>query len=34
MKAVPYSLVVGGLMYAQVCTCPDIPLLLACWVGT
>ena len=24
MKAVPYSLVVGSLMYAQVCTCPDI----------
>ena len=24
MKAVPYSSVVGSLMYAQVCTCPDI----------
>ena len=24
MKAVPYSLVVGNLMYAQVCTHPDI----------
>ena len=24
MKAAPYSSVVGSLMYAQVCTCPDI----------
>ena len=24
MKAVPYSSVVGSLMYAQVCTHPDI----------
>ena len=24
MKTVPYSLVLGSLMYAQVCTCPDI----------
>ena len=24
MKEVPYSLVVGSLMYAQVCTHPDI----------
>ena len=24
MKAIPYSLVVGILMYAQLCTCPDI----------
>ena len=24
MKAVPYSSVVGSLMYAQFCTCPDI----------
>ena len=24
MKAVPYSLVVGSLMYAQVCTSPGI----------
>ena len=24
MKVVLYSLVVGSLMYAQVCTCPDI----------
>ena len=24
MKAVPYSLIVGSLMYAQVCTHPDI----------
>ena len=24
MKVVPYSSVVGSLMYAQVCTCPNI----------
>ena len=24
MKVVPYSSIVGSLMYAQVCTCPDI----------
>ena len=24
MKAVPYPSVMGSLMYAQVCTCPDI----------
>ena len=24
MKVVPYFLVVGSLMYAQVCTSPDI----------
>ena len=24
MKAIPYSSVVGSLMYAQVCTCPHI----------
>ena len=24
MKAIPYSLVMGGLMYAQVCTRPVI----------
>ena len=24
MKDVPYALVVGSLMYAMVCTCPDI----------
>ena len=24
MKTVPYSLVVGSLIYAQVCTSPDI----------
>ena len=24
MKAVPYSSIVGSLMYTQVCTCPDI----------
>ncbi|RVX10854.1 Retrovirus-related Pol polyprotein from transposon TNT 1-94 [Vitis vinifera] len=24
MKTIPYSSVVGSLMYAQVCTCPDI----------
>ena len=29
MKAIPYSLVVGNLMYAQVCTRPTI----ACVVG-
>ena len=35
MKAVPYSSVVGSLMYAQVCTIPEILLLLsACWVDT
>jgi hypothetical protein len=24
MKAVPYTSAVGSLMYAQVCTCPDL----------
>ena len=24
MKADPYSLIMGSLMYAQVCKCPDI----------
>ena len=24
MKVVPYSLVVGNMMFAQVCTCPNI----------
>ena len=35
MKADPYSSVVGGSMYAQVCTSSDIVFFLfACWVGT
>ena len=34
MKSVPYSSVVGILMYAQVCTCPILLLLLTCWVDT
>ena len=35
MKAVPYYLVVGSLIYAQVCTRLDIVFLLSvCWVGT
>ena len=28
MKAVLYSLVMGSLMYAQVCTCPDIAFVI------
>ena len=28
MKAVPYSLVVASLMYAQICTCPDIAFIV------
>ena len=28
MKAVPYSSVVGNLMYVQVCTCPDIAFIV------
>ena len=28
MKAVPYSPVVGGLMYAQVCTRPNISFVI------
>ena len=24
MRIIPYSSLVGSLMYAQVCTCPDI----------
>ena len=28
MKTVPYSSVVGNLMYAQVCTDPDIAFLV------
>ena len=28
MKAVPYSSVVSSLMYAQVCTRPDIPFVV------
>ena len=29
MKAFPYSLVVGNLMYAQVCTLPNIAFVVA-----
>ena len=28
MKVVPYSLVVASLMYAQICTCPDIAFIV------
>ena len=28
MKAIPYSLVLGNLMYAQVCTCLDISFIV------
>ena len=28
MKAIPYSLVVGSLMYAQVCTCLNIAFVI------
>ena len=28
MKAVSYSSVVGSLMYAQVCTCPNIAFII------
>ena len=28
MKTVPYSSVMGSLMYAQVCTCPDIAFVI------
>ena len=28
MKVVPYSLVVGSLMYAQVSTCPKIAFVI------
>ena len=28
MKAVPYSLVVGSLMYNKLCTCPDIAVVV------
>ena len=32
VKAVPYSSVMGSLVYAQVCTCPDIAFFfLGCW---
>ena len=29
MKAVPYSLVVGSIMYSQVCTCLDIAFVVS-----
>ena len=29
MKAIPYSLVVGSLMYAQLCTRPDIAFIVS-----
>ena len=29
MKAIPYSLVVGSLMYAQVCTRPHIAFVVS-----
>ena len=34
MRTIPYSSLVGSLMYAQVCTRLDITLLWACWEGT
>ena len=34
INAVPYSLVVGRMMYAQIYTHPILLLLLVCWVGT
>ena len=34
MRVIPYSSLVGSLMYAQVCTRLDITLLWACWEGT
>ena len=34
MKNVHYALVVGSLMYAQVCIWPDIALLWACLIGS
>ena len=33
MKVIPYSSVVGSLMYAKVCTRFYIAFLSACWVG-
>ena len=29
MKVVPYSLVVGSVMYTQVCTLPDIAFVIS-----
>ena len=29
MKEVPYSSVVSSLIYAQVCTCPDIAFVVS-----
>ena len=31
MKNIPYASIVGSIMYVQVCTRPDIALLLVCW---
>ena len=31
MKVVPYCSVVGSLMYAQVCTRPDIAFVVGVW---
>ena len=28
MKVAPYSLIMGSLMYAQVCKCPDIAFVI------
>ncbi|RVW92797.1 Retrovirus-related Pol polyprotein from transposon TNT 1-94 [Vitis vinifera] len=34
MRTIPYSSLVGSLMYVQVCTRPDIAFVVACWEGT
>ena len=31
MKVVSYSLVMDGLMYAQLCTLPDITFVVGVW---